>query len=94
MSKPNCELYVVYGSNYDGYFGHNYCVNKKQTVEYKALLDKTISNRAIELSKQQIQNNKQNDRSCEYIVSKTLKNEFNTIVSEACSVYSCNEKEN
>lgn len=94
MSKPNCELYVVYGSNYDGYFGHNYFANKKQTLEYKALLDKTKSNRAIELSKQQIQNNKQNDRSCEYIVSKTLKNEFNTIVAETYSVYSCNEKEN
>lgn len=42
----------------------------------------------------QIKNNKQNDRSCEYIVSKTLKNKFNTIVAEACSVYSCNKKEN
>ena len=94
MSKPNCELYVVYRSNYDGYFGNKSFANKKQAVEYKALLDKTKSNRAIELSKQQIQNNKQNDRSCEYIVSKTLKNEFNTIVAEACSVYSCNEKEN
>lgn len=30
MSKPNSELYVVYGSNYDGYFGHNYFANKKQ----------------------------------------------------------------
>ena len=204
MSKTNRELYVVYGSNYDGYFGHKYFSNKKQALGYKLLKEKTkeysfdkyyletisiedesidysktklfstlsikfcnynsidnsfeeyvserkvkyyiddeeteyfkeskfniivgdynipemtikydicikdenniediinicntinklILDRAIELSNKQIETNKQNDRTCEYIVSKTLKKEFNKIIAEYLSAYSFNEKEN
>ena len=204
MSKTNCELYVVYGSDFEGCFGHKYFLSEKQAIEYKALQEKIkefdfetyhmkpviiedesidyskiklfsvlsfefsnyessdnsleecpserktkyyidnkeneffkehqinivvgdytkpeitikydiyikdesniedilnickrtnklILNRAIELSKKQLELNEHDDNLCDFIVSETLEKEFNKIIAESFSASSFNEKEN
>lgn len=204
MSKTNCELYVVYGSDFEGYFGHKYFSNEKQALDYKELQEKIkafdfeeyhikpvtiedetidyskiklfsvlsvefcnydsvdtsleeylderktkyyidnkenefykehqinivvgdytkpeitikydicfkdesniedilnickttnklILNRAIELSKKQLELNEYQDNSCDFIVSETLEKEFKKLIVESFSAYSFNEKEN
>lgn len=204
MSKTNCELYVVYGSDFEGYFGHKYFSNEKQALDYKELQEKIkafdfeeyhikpvtiedetidyskiklfsvlsfefsnyessdnsleecpserktkyyidnkeneffkehqinivvgtynkpkmvieydiyikdesniedilntcktinelILNRAIELSKKQLELNEHDDSSCDFIVADTLEKEFKKLIAESFSASSFNEKEN
>lgn len=40
MNKSACGIYVVFGTDYEGSFGHKYFSNEKQALEYKAFKEK------------------------------------------------------
>lgn len=41
MNKSACGIYVVFGTDYEGSFGHKYFFTEKQALEYKAFKEKT-----------------------------------------------------
>lgn len=70
MGKTNLELYVVYGSDFDGTFGHKYFSNKSQALKYKSLQEK-INN--FDFVKYYIESIAVEDESIDYSQAKLFK---------------------